>query len=137
MMSGAVTRSNGMGQSSRHILLDQWCEAVARGELAQVLALYEGDALLRPTLSPEVCSGLGAIERYFAGDEEVMGFLCRGIEQVRYQVAGELYLDHTLVLMGSYQFSGSETLHANFTFVLKESAEGFKILAHHSSLCLS
>ena len=124
-----------MGEMSQHPLTEQWCQAIVTGDLQQVLALYEEDALLRPTLSPHLRCGLAAIANYFAGDKQHQGFLQRGIKQIHHQVEQELYLDHALVLMGQYEFIGpDETVKANFTFVLKESGTGFKILAHHSSL---
>ena len=120
----------------QHPLTKQWCQAVVAGDLQQLLALYEEDALLKPTLSPEIRCGLVAIENYFVGDEQHKGFLQRGIQQIHHQVERELYLDHALVLMGNYEFiCPHETIKAHFTFVLKESGVGFKILAHHSSLC--
>ena len=114
---------------STHPLLQQWCEAVTSGDLQKVLALYEGDALLNPTLSPNICCGHEAMADYFKG------FLKKGIKKIHYSIEGELYLDHALVLMGHYEFAGDESsLKADFTFVLKESGPGeFKILAQHSS----
>ena len=121
-----------MGQ---HPLADQWCQAVIEEDIQKILSLYENDALLKPTLSPEIRSGRKAIRNYFTGDEEHIGFLARQIKKISYQVKQELYLDHALILMGTYQFTcPQEIVKAHFTFIIKESAEGFKILAHHSSL---
>ena len=119
----------------KHPFLRKWCNAVSKSDLPQLLQLYEQDALLKPTLSPEIRSGHAAIERYFTGDEENRGFLHQGIERVHYRVEQELYLDHALVLMGVYEFVTPEkTIKAHFTFVLKESGLGFTIMAQHSSL---
>ena len=116
-------------------LMDRWCRAVEAGNVEELLSLYEEDALLKPTLSPEIRSGPAAIKNYFVGDENTQGFLKRGIKSVRHQVERELYLDHALILMGIYEFtSETETVKAHFTFVLKESGGQSKILAQHSSL---
>ena len=113
----------------KHPLLDKWSQAVASADLEKVLSLYEEDALLRSTLSPDICKDLLEIRAYFED------FLNKGITEVSYTVEAELFLDHALVLMGCYQFKKTDSyLQALFTFVLKESAAGYQILAHHSSL---
>ncbi|MCY4643591.1 MAG: hypothetical protein OXB88_03145 [Bacteriovoracales bacterium] len=118
-----------------HDLIDAWCRAVETGDAEKVLSFYEEDALLKPTLSSKIRSGLQAIEDYFVGNEEERGFLKRGIKTVSYKVEKELYLDHALIVMGVYEFkSDTETVKAHFTFVLKESSQQSKILAQHSSL---
>ena len=120
---------------NQHPLTDQWCQAVVEEDIQKILSLYEDDALLKPTFSSKIQSGLKAIQNYFTGDEEQVGFLARGIKKISCKVEQVLYLDHSFILMGTYQFTCShETFKAHFTFVLKESAGGFKILAHHSSL---
>ena len=118
-----------------HPFVDSWCEAVKGGDLPRLLSLYEEDALLKPTLSPEIRTGREAIGRYFVGDGQHLGFLRQGIHKIQYTVESELRVDHALVLMGSYEFTTpSKSIKAHFTFVLKKIGSGFSILAQHSSL---
>lgn len=118
--------------TGKHPFIEEWIEAVCTTDLHKLLSLYEQDALLRPTLSTNICNGLAAIKTYFTR------FLKKGITKIEYRVEGELYLDHSLILMGHYQFMGKEpTLSAFFTFMVKEEGSRYKILGHHSALLKS
>ena len=114
---------------TKYPLIETWTQAICSRNLKKLLCLYEEDALLHPTLSPQICHGLPAIKKYFTS------FLQQGITKIDYRVDGELYIDHALILMGKYKFTSEEkTLIALFTFVVKEMGAEYKILAHHSSV---
>jgi len=115
-------------------LFERWNAALASGDPSRVADLYSSDALLLPTLSAQPRDTPAAIRDYFSG------FLARSprgrIDSRRISLGCNQALD-----AGTYSFllqgpQGQEPawVQARYSFVYTHTANGWRILHHHSSL---
>jgi uncharacterized protein (TIGR02246 family) len=115
-------------------LFQGWAEAVASGDAEAVASLYADDALLLPTLSADLRHDHSSIAAYFKG------FLARHPSAA---VMERQVLDgcNEVVDAGLYRFTfhderGEENggVLARYTLIYRYSAEGWRLVHHHSSL---
>jgi hypothetical protein len=112
--------------------VDEWMRVVCSGSPSRAARLYALDAVLVPTVGPEVLVGRDLIRGYF---EQFMGDrpeLCGEVEQLIEQKGRGVQ-----VLNGTYRFqwlgpSGPEQVRARYTYVLTP-GERSPIVTHHSS----
>ena len=109
-------------------LFDQWNNALQSRVPKKVVALYDNDALLLPTISNKVCHNHKEIEEYF------VNFLAREpmgkIDESNIKI-----FDHLAMNSGVYTFAlkGGAKVQARFTFVYRWNGERWLIIKHHSS----
>ena len=109
-----------------------WMQRVCSGSIPYVLSLYTEQAVLVPTYSRAILQGhrqLGAYFHDFMGKEG----LCGTIDGLITQSIGEAQ-----VYSGFYTFHWTEQgvpkkVGARFTYVVVPTANGPRILTHHSS----
>ncbi|MEM9631468.1 MAG: nuclear transport factor 2 family protein [Pseudomonadota bacterium] len=117
--------------------LYQWTEAVASGQVEQVLDLYAPDAILVPTLANDIIVTQEGRRRYFEF------FLSDGSAHCTVD-SEEIRVDQkrcTVTIGGVYSFcfqrpSGEETVPARFLFTFEEMNSRWLITGHHSSRCV-
>ena len=112
-----------------------WAQAVSKGEVGPVLALYAPNAVLVPTFSRTILRGAPELSQYFREFLARPGLRCR--------IDNELVQDISptcQVTSGDYTFSqrlrgkGRKVIRARFTYVLARDNKGaWKIATHHSS----
>lgn len=112
-----------------HPVIDQWINEINSGQAKQVCSLYSSDAILLPTLSPDILCTPQEILDYFEFflDRESLSVT---LVDCYVQQYSEVKIDS-----GVYQFTWIEGGHsvatrARFTFVIRNGA----IVEHHSSL---
>jgi uncharacterized protein (TIGR02246 family) len=116
--------------------LDQWIEAINRGSINLVGALYEPDAVLLGTFAPQPLTTPEGRQEYF------IRFKARtNMEATIDQCSIEAFGDDVGAASGLYTFSfegetgAQETVKARFTFVYRRFAQGsWLIVMHHSSV---
>ncbi len=94
----------------------------------QLVALYTPDALLLGTSSATLYVGIEAIRTYFKGSATVVF----GTQHV------VPLAEDSVLAVGKYVFTQtregqSVVVPARFTFVLRQTADGWRVLHHHSS----
>jgi uncharacterized protein (TIGR02246 family) len=109
-------------------LFDKWNSALGTGDPKNVVALYETNAILLPTVSNKVRHNQEEIEDYF------VHFVAKGpvgkINESNIRTFGDLAINS-----GVYTFSfkdGSE-VQARFSYVYRWNGQDWKIIEHHSS----
>ncbi len=113
-------------------LFDQWNTALLSGNENNVAALYAPDAILLPTVSNKVRHNPAEIADYFA--HFLQSRPSGNIVESNVRVFGDLAINS-----GIYEFALSptgkpeSTIQARFTFVYRETEDGWKIVEHHSS----
>lgn len=117
-----------MNRSEILALFSNWNEALQTGNPKEVVALYESDAILLPTISNQVRHNHEEIEDYFTQ------FLTQKPSGKINETNVRIF-DHLAINSGVYTFSfGDESVvQARFTFVYKWNGESWKIIEHHSS----
>lgn len=117
-----------MNNSEILALFEQWNSALQSGIPKNVVALYDSDAVLLPTISNDVCHNHKEIEKYF------VNFL--GLEPVgKIDESNITVFDHLAMNSGIYTFSfkdGSK-VQARYTFVYRWNGKNWLIIKHHSS----
>ena len=109
-------------------LFEQWNNALKTRAPRNVVALYEHNAVLLPTISNKVCHNHEEIEAYF------VNFLARApIGKI--DEANIFIFDQVAINSGVYTFSFKDgnTVQARFTFVYRWNGERWMIIKHHSS----
>ena len=130
-------------KTSPKVFLDKWLSTVASGDPARVTSLYVDDAILLPTVSPDIAVGKNNIKLYF--DTFLLQSPTGVVDDLytRFEDKGNI-----AVIDGNYTFtltdpagvvadtpgSGVTTVPARFTFVLKNINGDWKILTQHSSV---
>ncbi|MEZ5126848.1 MAG: SgcJ/EcaC family oxidoreductase [Thermoleophilia bacterium] len=118
-----------MGSESEILaLLEAWIAALQAGDAGKVTELYASDAILLPTVSSRVRRNHAEIRDYF---EQVVAGGPRGvIDEANVRVFGDL-----AVSSGRYTFAFADgsVVAARFTYVYRQSADGWRIIEHHSS----
>ena len=109
-------------------LFDKWNSALQTGEAKNVVALYENDAILLPTVSNKVRHNHKEIEDYF------VDFLNRKpngkIDESNVRIFDQLAINSGVY---TFTFNETEVVQARFTFVYRWNREHWKIVEHHSS----
>lgn len=109
-------------------LFDEWNKALQTGEPKNVAALYEGNAVLLPTVSNKVRHNHDEIEDYF------VAFLAKGpvgkIDEANIRTFGELAINSGIY---TFSFKDGSSVQARFTFVYRWNGSRWMIVEHHSS----
>lgn len=121
-----------MNEQAKQAIIEQfhiWNRALATGDAEQVARLYGPDAVLLPTVSNRIRSDHAGIKDYF---EHFLTKQPQGeLEESHVRRYGELAI-HS----GAYLFTMGATgdkVRARFTFIYRETADGWHIIEHHSS----
>ena len=109
-------------------LFNTWNDALATGEPSQVVALYEKEAILLPTVSNQVRHNHSEIEDYF------VNFLSKG-PQGQIDESNVRIFDQLAINSGVYTFTFSDgaSVQARYTFVYRWNGDRWLIVEHHSS----
>ena len=109
-------------------LFQDWNNAVQERDTKRITALYAADAILLPTVSNQVRHSHTEIEAYFVSftAREPVG----KINEANIRLLGDIAINS-----GVYTFTFADGLQvqARFTFVYRNTADGWKIIEHHSS----
>ena len=117
-----------MNNNEIESLFDDWNSALQTGDAKKVVALYETDAILLPTVSNQVRHNHAEIEDYF------VNFLSKEPQGVIDESNVRIF-DNLAINSGVYTFTfkGDVKVQARFTYVYREGVDGWKIIEHHSS----
>ena len=109
-------------------LFDEWNSAIQTGNPKTVAALYEGTAILLPTISNRVRHNHEEIEDYF------VQFLAKGpmgrIDEANIRIFGQLAINSGLY---TFTFEDGSAVQARFTFVYRWIGQRWMLVEHHSS----
>lgn len=109
-------------------LFEQWNNALQTGEPGKVVALYESNAILLPTVSNKVRHNHEEIEDYFAH------FLAKGpvgkIDEANIRTFGQLAINSGIY---TFSFNDGNSVTARYTFVYRWNGVRWLIIEHHSS----
>jgi uncharacterized protein (TIGR02246 family) len=115
-------------------LFDRWNAALLTGDAEKVADLYAPDAVLLPTLSPEVRTTHSGIVDYMEG------FLARHPSGEEIQSVVKVLDPRTAIDTGVYRFTfhnadqTTTAVDARYTFVYEKRHGEWLIINHHSSL---
>lgn len=129
-----TTRSVKPTEAQIDALFDRWNAAVETGDPEKVASLYAPDAVLLPTLSPEIRTDHDGLVDYFEH------FLAKNPSGERTESVIEVLDQTTAIDTGLYRFTftaadGSQTFaDARYTFVYEKRNGKWLIINHHSSL---
>jgi len=118
-----------------HFLSD-WCHAIGSGDLDEIMAMYEEDAVLLPIFGSEVLRGQEQLRAYFTTLLERPNLTVHG-EDV--EINQNATTGHR-VLSGDYEFSWGTNandmthLHARYTFAVAQVGDKWVASTHHSSV---
>lgn len=117
-----------MTNSDIPALFDQWNAALQTKDPKQVVALYETNAILLPTLSNQVRHNHAEIEDYF------VSFTAKGpvgsINESNVRIFGQLAINSGIY---TFAFEDGSSAQARFTFVYRWNGQRWMIVEHHSS----
>lgn len=109
-------------------LFEQWNRALGSGDPKNVVALYEYNAILLPTVSNQVRHNHQEIEDYF------VNFLAKGpqgkIDESNVRIFGDLAINSGIY---TFRFKDNAVVQARFSFVYRWNGQDWKIIEHHSS----
>ena len=109
-------------------LFDEWNSALQTGNPKNVSALYETNAILLPTVSNKVRHTHEEIEDYF------VHFLAKGpqgkIDESNVRTFGDIAINSGVY---TFTFGDGSSVTARFSYLYVLTADGWKILQHHSS----
>lgn len=109
-------------------LFDEWNRALATGDAENVVAFYDSNAILLPTISNKVRHNHEEIKDYFIQflDQRPQGEINESNIQL---------FDHIAINSGIYTFTFKDdtTVQARFSFVYRWNGENWNIVEHHSS----
>lgn len=109
-------------------LFDEWNAALQTGLPEKVVALYENNGILLPTVSNQVRHNHDEMEAYF------QQFLAKGpigrIDEANVRLFGELAINSGAY---TFEFKDGSTIQARFTFVYHWNGRRWMIVEHHSS----
>jgi uncharacterized protein (TIGR02246 family) len=109
-----------------------WLIAVSSGSSDAVLKLYAQDAVLLPTLSPNVETTPASRKEYF--DAFTAKPNLKGtVNEEHIRVFGDVAVNSGLYTFTYTQNSQKVSIPARFTFVYHKTTEGWLIVDHHSS----
>jgi uncharacterized protein (TIGR02246 family) len=134
-LHGVATNRDAAPSKARiSALFNRWNAAVETGNPEKVAALYARDAVLLPTLSPQIRTTHDGIVDYFEG------FLARNPSGTRLRSIIKVLDRRTAIDTGLYRFTfanadgTSTSVDARYTFVYEKRAGKWWIINHHSSL---
>lgn len=109
-------------------LFEEWNSALQTGDPKKVVALYDADAILLPTVSDQVRHNHKEIEDYF------VHFLAKGPSGV-IDESNIRRFDSLSINSGVYTFTFEDgaKVQARYTFVYRWNGERWMIVEHHSS----
>ena len=109
-------------------LFDEWNDALKSGNPKNVVALYDSEGILLPTVSNKVRHNPEEIEDYF------VQFLQKG-PQGKIDEANVRIFDQIAINSGVYTFTFSDgsVVQARFSFVYRWNGQRWLIIEHHSS----
>ena len=117
-----------MEDSTISALFEEWNTALQTGIPKNVVALYEPNAILLPTISNKVRHNHEEIENYF------INFLPKGprgvINESNIRTFGNIAINSGVY---TFSFNDGNTVQARFTFVYRRNQERWLIIEHHSS----
>ena len=109
-------------------LFERWNSALQTKEPSNVVNLYAEDAILLPTISNKVRHNHAEIQDYF------VNFLAKGpqgeIQEANVRIFGDIAINSGIYM---FSFSDGAQVQARYTFVYRNSDNGWKIIEHHSS----
>ena len=109
-------------------LFDEWNNALQTGDPKKVVALYESNAVLLPTVSNQVRHNHPEIEDYF------VHFLAKGpqgkIDEANVRLFGDLAINSGVY---TFTFKDGSSAQARFTYVYRWNGQRWNIIEHHSS----
>ena len=109
-------------------LFDEWNSALQTGDPKQVVALYEANGILLPTVSNQVRHNHSEIEDYF------VNFLAKGpvgkIDEANVRIFGQVAINSGVY---TFTFKDGAVVPARFTFVYRWNGQRWMIIEHHSS----
>ena len=109
-------------------LFDHWNVAIQTGKPKNVVALYETNAILLPTISNKIRKTHAEIEDYFEA------FLAKGpkgsIDESNVRIFGDIAINSGIY---TFTFANGSSVQARFTFVYRFNGQRYKIVEHHSS----
>lgn len=109
-------------------LFEQWNKALQTRMPKNVVALYEYDAILLPTISNTVCQTHEKIEQYFDNflSLEPIG----KIDASTVRIFGSIAMNSGTC---TFTFKSGNPIQARFTFIYRWNGEKWMIMTHHSS----
>jgi hypothetical protein len=117
---------------------ENWCNAIstAHGDSHEIVKYYASDAILLPTLSPDILFNRdgGGKHEYFVGLTSKPDIRC-----IPERLITRLY-GHMAINSGFYRFSYTDesghekSIPARFTFVYEKIGNRWMIVNHHSSV---
>ena len=109
-------------------LFDEWNEALQTGAPNTVVALYDTNAVLLPTVSNRVRHNHEEIEDYFTH------FMSKGpagrIDEANVRIFGQIAINSGIY---AFSFRDGSAVKAGFTFVYQWNGTRWLIMEHHSS----
>ena len=131
----ATSRESAPSKAQIRALFDRWNAAVLTEDAEKVADLYAPDAVLLPTLSPEIRTTRAGIVDYFEG------FLAKHPSGEEIRSVVKVLDARTAIDTGVYRFTfhnadgtTSGTADARYTFVYEKRHGEWLIINHHSSL---
>lgn len=117
-----------MSENEIVALFDEWNSALQTGNPKNVVALYESDAILLPTISNKVRHNDDEREDYF------IDFLARE-PQGKIDESNVRIFDQLAIHSGVYtfKFKDGSVVPARFSFVYRWNGKRWMIVEHHSS----
>ena len=109
-------------------LFDSWNSALKTGNPKNVVALYETNAILLPTVSNKVRHTRDEIEDYF------VHFVAKNpvgeINESNIRTFGDIAINSGVY---TFTFEDGSAVQARFTYVYRWNGQDWKIIEHHSS----
>lgn len=109
-------------------LFEQWNNALQTRIPKNVVALYDYNAVLLPTISNKVCHNHEEIEEYF------INFLSREpfgkIDEANVRIFEQVAINSGVY---TFSFKDGNKVQARFTFVYRWNGKRWMIIKHHSS----
>ena len=109
-------------------LFDDWNNALQTGDAKQVVALYQEDAILLPTVSNKVRTNHAEIEDYFTHFLQNKPY--GKIDESHVRIFNDIAIHSGIY---TFTFNGETTVQARFTFAYQNKNNSWKIIEHHSS----
>ena len=124
----SLTIKNTMNTIEINSLFDHWNAAIQTGKPMNVVALYDTNAILLPTISNKIRKTHAEIEDYFEA------FLAKGpkgsIDESNVRIFGDIAINSGIY---TFTFANGSSVQARFTFVYRFNGQDYKIVEHHSS----
>ncbi len=117
-----------MSESEIVALFDEWNNALKTGNPKNVVALYESNGVLLPTVSNKVRHNHAEIEDYF------VHFLAKGpegkIDEANVRTFGDIAINSGVY---TFSFKDGAVVQARFSFIYRWNGQRWMIVEHHSS----